>query len=67
LIYKIKGKVLEWFNGKKTYIVGTVIAVFGTLMADPNFQALLGSHAGLVTQVLGLLVLWARSQVQPAA
>ena len=55
---------MELLKGKKTYIVGTVITVFGSLMADPNFQALMGHYAGLVTQIMGLAVLYARSQVQ---
>lgn len=58
---------MEWFNGKKTYIVGVAIAVFGSLMASPDFAAILGTKAGVVNQVLGLMVLWARSQAQPAA
>lgn len=56
---------MEWFKGKKTYLVAVCITIFGSLMSDPNFIALLGTKAGLVTQVMGLLVMWARSQVEP--
>lgn len=48
-------------TGKKTYVFGMLIVLLGTLQSDPNFQALLGSHAGLVTSIIGFGVLILRS------
>lgn len=48
-------------TGKKTYIFGLIVTLLGVLQSDQNFQALLGTHQGLVTSVIGFGILILRS------
>lgn len=48
-------------TGYKTYILGLAVTLLGVLQTDPNFQALLGTHMGIVTSVIGVLIMVMRT------
>lgn len=48
-------------TGYKTYIFGLAVTILGVLQTDPNFTAMLGTHAGLVTSLIGVGILVLRS------
>lgn len=48
-------------TGYKTYILGLAVTMLGVLQSDPNFQALLGSHMGIVTSIIGVLIMVMRT------
>lgn len=53
--------LVQWFDGKKTYLLAIALLIFSNLQTDPNFAALLGHYSGMVNEILALLIMWARS------